>query len=242
MRSGPKRILITGASSGLGAALARALAPGGHRLALVARRGDRLGEVAAEARRLGGEALAIVEDLADPDSSARIVAATVAELGGIDVLINNAGMGLPRYYSESPPRALRDQVAVNFAAPILLTREALPSLIESGGSVITIGSAIVVVANPMLGVYGATKAGLAYWNDALRIEMRGRGVSVSLVELGPVTTEFFDAVRRRCRSADAGPPSESSPLRIRSTMRCAIARRGPSRSRSSSPRVGSSDS
>ncbi len=201
-----KTILITGASSGLGAAIARALAPRGHRLALVARREDRLDAVADEVRALGGEPRALPADLADPDTPARVIAAVVDRYGGLDAVINNAGIGLPRYYSECEPEDLREQIAVNFAAPILLTRHALPHLIDSRGSVINIGSAIAAVANPILGAYGATKAGLAYWNDAIRRELRGRGVSVSLVDLGPVSTEFFEAVRRRVDAQDDRRP------------------------------------
>jgi hypothetical protein len=192
-----RTILITGASSGLGAAIARAVAPRGHRLVLVARRVDRLDETAAEVRALGGEALVLADDLADPHAPGRIVASTVARFGGLDALINNAGVGLPRYYAESDPEALRKQILVNFAAPVVLTRHALPYLIESRGAVINVGSGITAVANSMLGAYGATKAALAYWNDALRRELRHRGISVSLVDLGPVATEFFEAVRRR---------------------------------------------
>ena len=199
----PRTILITGASSGLGAALARAFAPSGHRLVLVARREDRLQAVARDVERLGGRALPIVADLTDTDAPRRIVEAAVDGFGGLDVLINNAGMGLPRYYSECPPEALREQAELNFVAPVVLTRHAAPHLIEARGTVVNIGSAIAAVANPILGVYGATKAGLTYWNDALRRELRSHGVSVSLVDLGPVSTEFFDAVRRRVESDPA---------------------------------------
>ncbi len=196
-RSGRRTILITGASSGLGAAIARELAPRGDRLVLTARRGDRIDEVAAAVRARGGEALALADDLADAQAPGRIIAAAVERFGGVDALINNAGVGLPRYYAESDPEALREQVLVNFAAPVVLTRHALPYLVESRGAVINIGSGITAVANSMLGAYGATKAGLAYWNNALRRELRYRGVSVCLVDLGPVATEFFEAVRRR---------------------------------------------
>jgi hypothetical protein len=221
-RTGRKTILITGASSGLGAAIARELAHRGHRLALTARREDRLDEIAAEVRSLGGEALALPDDLTDLGAPGRIVAATVAHFGGLDALINDAGIGLPRYYSESDPEALRDQVLVNFAAPIVLTRHALPYLVESRGAVINIGSGVTAVANSMLGAYGATKAGLAYWNDALRRELRRRGVSVSLVDLGPVATEFFEAVRRRADDEprrplgiDPAPDGFYNPMRDR---------------------------
>jgi uncharacterized protein len=207
MKARARTILITGASSGLGAAIARELATAGHRLALTARREDRLDALAREVRALGGDALSLPDDLADPDGPGRIVEAVVAHFGGLDALVNNAGIGLPRYYGESDPDALREQVVVNLAAPIALTRHALPHLIRARGSVINIGSAITAVANPILGAYGATKAGLAYWNDALRREVRGRGVSVSLVDLGPVATEFFEAVRRLgARGPDTGRP------------------------------------
>jgi uncharacterized protein len=211
----PRRrtILITGASAGLGAALARELATRGHRLALTARRGDRLETIAREVRALGGEALTIADDLADPEAPGRIVRAIAEEFGVLDVLINNAGIGLPRYYSESDPDALRTQIAVNLTAPIVLTRLALPLLIASRGTVINIGSGITFVANPILGAYGATKAALSYWNDALRRELRDRGVKVCLVALGPVATEFFDAVRRSSKS----DPDAPRPLGINPT-------------------------
>jgi uncharacterized protein len=215
MAAKPRRrtILITGASAGLGAALARELASRGHRLALTARRGDRLETIAREVRALGGMALTIADDLADPGAPGRIVRAIVEEYGELDVLINNAGIGLPRYYSESDPDALRTQIAVNLTAPIVLTRLALPLLIASQGTVINIGSGITLVANPILGAYGATKAALAYWNDALRRELNVRGVKVCLVALGPVATEFFDAVRRSSKSG----PDVPRPLGINPT-------------------------
>ncbi|WP_169975840.1 SDR family NAD(P)-dependent oxidoreductase [Tautonia rosea] len=208
--SRPRTVLITGASSGLGAAMARALARRGHHLAIVARRGDRLEQVAREVQDQGASALVIVEDLADPDAPARIVARTVEYFGRLDALINNAGIGLPDYFGRSDPANLRMQLEVNFHAPIMLTRLALPHLIASKGVIISIGSAIVQIPNPMLGAYGATKAGLAYWSDALRREVAVQGVRVCMVELGPVETEFFDAVGRlgeeSGRQVDHAPP------------------------------------
>jgi short-subunit dehydrogenase len=125
-----------------------------------------------------------------------LISDVVHKWGGLDVLINNAGYGLPGFYARSEPEALRRQITVNLSAPILLARYALPHLIESRGTIINVGSAITSVANPVYGVYGATKAGLAYWNNALRRELRHLGVRVCLVEPGPVDTEFFEAVRQ----------------------------------------------
>jgi short-subunit dehydrogenase len=196
-RPGPV-VLITGASAGLGAALARELVRGRRARALVltARRSDRLEQLAAELRSLQTdlEILTIAADLADPATPQRLVGETIGRFGGLDVLFNNAGFGLPTLFAAAPPELLMRQLAVNFSAPLLLTRLCLPSLIERRGMIINIGSAITCVANSALGAYGATKAGLAYWNDALRRELYTSGVTVCLVEPGPIKTEFMEAL------------------------------------------------
>ena len=190
-----KVVLVTGASAGLGAAMARELARQGYMLALTARREDRLERLAEQLRAEFGVPVHVEPgDLAEPNTPERLVAGVVDRLGGIDVLINNAGFGLPMVFSEAEPDDLRRQLEVNLVAPLLLTRRALPHLIARRGTVINIGSAITSVANSALGAYGASKAGLAYWNDSLRRELRHKGVHVCLVEPGPVKTEFFDAL------------------------------------------------
>lgn len=202
-----KVVLITGASAGIGAALARALARQGRDLVLTARRADRLEALATEVRALGVDVLTVPADLEDPAAPDTIVGAALAQFGRLDVLVNNAGFGLPMVFSEAEPADLRQQIAVNFVAPLLLARAALPHLIARRGTLINIGSAITSVPNPALGAYGATKAGLAYWNDALRRELWHRDVHVCLVEPGPVKTEFFSALM------EFAPPSgEYNPL------------------------------
>jgi short-subunit dehydrogenase len=191
-------VLVTGASTGIGAALARELVRQKkvEAIALVARRADRLQQLAAQlqAAQPGLEVLTIAADLADPASPQRVVEATLERFGRIDVLINNAGLGLPTVFSDSAPDQLLRQIAVNLTAPLMLARFSLPSLIEHHGMIINIGSAITCVANSALGAYGATKAALAYWNDALRRELYRTGVRVCLVEPGPIKTEFMDAL------------------------------------------------
>jgi len=191
-------VLITGASAGLGATLARELVrlKKARALVLTARRGDRLEQLSAELRPLqaGLEILTVAADLADPATPQRLVAETLGRFGGLDVLINNAGIGLPTLFAGALPELLARQLAVNLTAPLMLTRLSLPSLIERRGMIINIGSAITCVANSALGAYGATKAGLAYWNDALRRELYATGVTVCLVEPGPINTEFMDAL------------------------------------------------
>jgi uncharacterized protein len=189
-----KVVLITGASSGLGAAVAREAARQGYDLALTARRADRLEELAKECRSDGVDVLVVPADLSDPDAPASIVAQTVDRFGGLDVLINNAGFGLPTLFTDGDPKEIRRQMEVNFVAPVLLARHSALFLIERTGVVINIGSAITSVSTPSLGVYGSTKAGLAYFNTALRRELGTKGVHVCLVEPGPIKTDFFNEI------------------------------------------------
>jgi len=199
----PKIVLLTGASAGIGAAVARVLARRGFDLALTARRAERLSALADELRANGAvgparerNILVLPANLDDPSTPEKLVADTVAHFGRIDVLINNAGFGLPALFAESDPFEIRRQLEVNFVAPLMLARYAFPYLLERRGTIINIGSSITSVPNSALGAYGATKAGLAYWNDALRREVSHRGVKVCLVEPGPVKTEFFSALER----------------------------------------------
>ena len=129
-----------------------------------------------------------------PRLQSALVEATLERFGKIDVLVNNAGLGLPTLFADSIPEQLARQIAVNLTAPLMLARLSLPSLIKTKGMIINIGSAITCVASSALGAYGATKAGLAYWNDALRRELYRTGVRVCLVEPGPIKTEFMDAL------------------------------------------------
>jgi short-subunit dehydrogenase len=203
-----KVVLVTGASAGIGKAIGCELARQGYgRLALTARRGDRLERLAETLRLQGVEVVTIAADLEDPGAPELIVGRTLGHFGAIDVLINNAGFGLPTVFTEADLGDLRRQLEVNFVAPLLLARRALPSLIERKGTIINVGSAITAVANSGLGAYGAAKAGLAYWNDALRRELLHKGVKVCLVEPGPVKTEFFDALMML-----APPGGEYNPL------------------------------
>ncbi len=190
--------LITGASAGIGRSVALELAR--RRLVgavvLTARRSDRLEQLATEIRTStsGVEVLTIALDLAERTTPERLVAVTVERFGRIDLLVNNAGLGLPTLFADANPELLERQIIVNFQGPLLLARWALPYLVERNGMIINVGSAITTVANSALGAYGATKAGLAYWNDALRRELAGSGVRVCLVEPGPIKTEFMTAL------------------------------------------------
>ncbi len=157
--------------------------------------------MAEELEELGAEVLIVPAALEDPETPEELVAQTVERFGRIDALINVAGFGIPSLFGNTDPSEIRRQVEVNFIAPMLLARAALPHLIESRGTIINVGSAITSIPNPIFGAYGATKAALAWWNDALRREVLNRGVHVCLVEPGPVSTEFFDALQAQVPGA-----------------------------------------
>src|SRR5262245_42389147 len=148
-----KVVIVTGASAGIGASVARELARHGHDLVLTARRGDRLESLADELRSAASasgrpiEVRVIAAALDDPATPERVVAEAVAHFGGLDVLINNAGFGLPTLFADADPDDLRRQLEVNLVAPLLMTRYALPHLIARRGTVINVGSAITSVAN-----------------------------------------------------------------------------------------------
>jgi short-subunit dehydrogenase len=210
-----RTILITGASAGLGAALARRIAEEGKAaaLVLVARRAERLDALAEELKKQAPrlEVQAIAADLSEPDACARVAREAIERFGGVDVLINNAGLGLPTLFADASPSDLQQQVSVNFLAPLLLTRRLVDSLIARRGMVVNIGSAITCVASSALGAYGATKAGIAYWNDALRRELASRGVTVCLVEPGPIRTEFSEAMQGRVVAGGKAHPVVETP-------------------------------
>jgi short-subunit dehydrogenase len=207
--------LVTGASAGLGAAITREMVRRRlvSRLALVARRKERLEDVATELRALDPalDVLTIAADLADPEAPGRAVTEVCGRFGTLDLLVNNAGLGLPTLFADADPELLKRQIAVNFTAPLLLARAALPSLIAGKGMIINIGSAITCVPNSALGAYGATKAALAYWNDALRREVQSLGVTVCLVEPGPIGTEFSQAFAGLARPGERAHSIVESP-------------------------------
>jgi len=194
-----RSILITGAGSGIGASLALHLAAYAARLTLVGRRSGPLEEVAAAVRSAGGEAHVVAADLTEAGSATRVVEEAVDRFGRLDVLVNNAGnirAGRLEQISEDEVVA---QVALNFTAPILVTRAALGALRASGdGLVVTVSSAIALVGMPFYSVYAATKAGVAHFDEALRRELYGEGVKVLTVYPGATRTPMME-------TSNAGP-------------------------------------
>lgn len=186
------RGLVTGASSGIGRALAIALARSGVDLVLLARRGDRLAEVVAEISKLGRHAEAVVGDVTDSDVRRRAVETAQEMLGGLDILVNNAGTSAHGRFADADPTRLRPIMETNFFAPVELIRGAQP-LLRLGRTpiVVNIGSVLGRRACPHKSDYCASKFALAGFSESLRAEFAPLGIDVLLVSAGPTDTEFF---------------------------------------------------
>ncbi len=181
--------LVTGASSGIGAATAKELAGRGARVILAARRADRLAEQVAAITSAGGQATAIEVDVADPAALDQLAREAVAVYGRVDALINNAGIGTGKRFTKMEPADIERMMSVNLMAPVLLTRLLLPGMLErKRGSVICVSSVSGHVATETL--YSATKFGVRGFALSLRRELRGTGVNVSVVSPGFIRTDL----------------------------------------------------
>ncbi len=189
------RVIITGASSGIGRALAERLAALHCKLIVNARRAERLTQLAAEVQELGGQAVTVAGDVTDPDTQQQIIQASVSHYDGIDVLINNAGIGAIGPFAEASGERLRRVMEVNFFAATELTRAAIP-VIANGRDplIVNIGSVLGHRAVPLKSEYCASKFALHGWSDALRTELTESGIDVLLVSPSTTDSEFFDRV------------------------------------------------
>ena len=193
--------IVTGASSGIGAATARELGRRGARLALAARRATELEAQAEAIRRAGGEAVAIPTDVSEPAQVRELVDRATDAFGRSDVLVNNAGASWFRPLASSPPDEVIGLLEVNLLGAILLTRAVLPGMLERGrGSIICVGSLSGRVA--MEPVYSASKYGVRGFSLALRRQLAGSGVSVSLVSPGNIDTAMTRHVQGRLPKPD----------------------------------------
>ncbi|MDJ0785341.1 MAG: SDR family NAD(P)-dependent oxidoreductase [Myxococcota bacterium] len=187
----PRTIWITGASSGIGAATARAFGAEGHRVALGARREERLEEVAKQVEGAGGRAFAHPLDVRDPASIDRFARAAEAALGPPDVLVNNAGQNLSSLLHEASPEALRADVETNLLSALWMTRAVLPGMLERrAGDVVFIGSDTAQRPRPYMAAYSAAKAGIEALAKVVEMETEGTGVRSILMRVGPTGSEF----------------------------------------------------
>lgn len=186
---------ISGASAGIGVAIARELVKQGMRVAIGARRRERLDQVAEELRALGGEVHAAPLDVASADSVESFFAASERALGPIDLVVNNAGGSLPHALQEYPPELLRAEFDTNVLGAALFSRRGVKTLLAADlpGDVVFLTSDAVRHPRPHQLTYGASKAALENFADGLALELEGTGVRVLKLRIGPTWSEFGNA-------------------------------------------------
>jgi short-subunit dehydrogenase len=199
--------LVTGGSSGIGAATARALAAAGARPLIAGRDPGRLRAVA---RETGG--VALQADLADPQGPDRLAAAALDAAGRVDLLVSNAGVGWAGPIEDLPAAKAAELITVNLTAPIQLTRLLVPGMIKRGsGRIVFVSSIAGMTGVRSEAAYSAGKGGLGFFAESLAYELDGRGVGVSLVVPGVVDTPFFE---QRGRPYDRKRPAPIPPERV----------------------------
>ncbi|MGY1723703.1 SDR family NAD(P)-dependent oxidoreductase [Blastococcus sp. SYSU DS0533] len=207
-----KVALVTGASSGIGEATAIALAEAGAAVALGARRADRLEELARKLADGGATVLPLALDVTDERSCTDAVARTRSELGGLDILVNNAGVMLLGTIAGADTEDWRRMVGTNVMGVLYMTHAALDGMLEQGsGDVVNMSSVAGRQARKGAGVYNASKWAVNAFSESLRQEVTGRGVRISLVEPGAVTTELTSHITQ--------PEAKAASERMHASMR-----------------------
>jgi short-subunit dehydrogenase len=188
-----KRVLVTGASSGIGAGLAEDFARKGATVGICARRSDRLEEVLERCRAHGSDCRMWVTELSDPLAVDTLAASASTEMGGIDILVNNAGMPKRRHITQLDVDTVESVMRLNYLSPVQLTLCLLPAMLDrSAGTIINISSVAATLSSPGESAYDASKAALSAFSEAMAIDLWGRGVKVLVVDPGLVATELFD--------------------------------------------------
>lgn len=179
-------VVVTGASSGIGAATARLLAGRGYPVALGARRTERLADLVAEIRDAGGEAIAQPLDVTSDDSVALFADKVIAELGDVEIVVSNAGVTAPGTVHEISSERFSSELDLNLVGAHRIVRAFVPAMVERRrGDLVLISSDVAVRARPFMAAYAAGKWGLEGMAAAMQMELEGTGVRVSLVRPGP---------------------------------------------------------
>ena len=188
----PRVAVVTGAGTGIGRGIALELAKLGWPVAIGGRREERLVETAEAIATTAGKAFVHVLDVTDAESVETFFAAVEAELGPVDVLVNNAGMSMPMKIQESDPADIERVIATNTIGALYCTRRAVRSMLaaDADGDVVFISSDTVEIPVPRNAVYGASKAALENASRAFNMEFEGTGIRSTVVRLGPTTSEF----------------------------------------------------
>lgn len=189
------RVLITGASSGIGRALAMELARRGAAVLIGARREERLRALAESIANKGGRAEIVAGDLTDPEVRKRLIEAARERFGGLDVLVNNAGVGAMGKFEHADPERIRDVMELNFFALVDMTRLALPLLLHgTTPMIVNISSILGLRGTPYSSGYSASKFAVQGFSESLRAELAAHKIDVLVVSPGTTETEFFDSV------------------------------------------------
>ena len=204
-----KVCVVTGASAGLGAVVARTLSARGASLVLVARNLQPLEQLAENLRALGGNAIAITADLTAGQEVARLAENVLQQFGRVDLLCNCAGKSSRGAILETSAEDFQELLDINFLAAVRTTRALAPALIQSGGHVVQVGSLASKVASRFLGAYPASKFALAAYSQQLRLELGPQGLHVLLVCPGPMLRD--DAGARYTQQADGLPDEAKQP-------------------------------
>jgi short-subunit dehydrogenase len=187
-----KKVLVTGASSGIGAGLAEAFASAGAVVGICARRRDRLGETLARCREHSPDSRMWVVDLNVPAEVDALAKAATEELGAVEILVNNAGIPKRRHVTKLDIETVDSVMAINYSSPVRLTLALLPQMLErDSGLIVNIASVAATLSSPGESAYDASKAALAVFSEAMAIDLWETGVEIMVVYPGLFDTELF---------------------------------------------------
>ncbi|WP_018178800.1 SDR family NAD(P)-dependent oxidoreductase [Jongsikchunia kroppenstedtii] len=190
MKLNNTRAVVTGASRGLGKSIAAELAKRGVDVAMVARKSAKLDEAAKE---VGGKAYPC--DLTDPAAVAELLATIEADGGPIDILVNNAGLDNVGLFPDATADEVRNLIQVNLLSPMELCRQAIPAMVARGrGHIVNVSSMAAVSTSPGVTLYATSKAGLSHFTAGIRMELAGKPVGTTLVQIGNVKTDMIDNI------------------------------------------------
>lgn len=225
-----KAALVTGGSSGIGLAIARALAEDGYALTVSSRRAEKLEAAAEDLRSDGHEVLDVAANMAKEEDLTKLVEAHREKYGRLDVLINNAGVGIGEAMHELSTKKVDMQLDVNLRAIVLMTRECLPMLRDAGkehGKALIINTASVAGKSPQpwLSVYSATKAAVLAWSQSTQKEVAGQGIGVTALAPGFVDTPMTEFVKGQVSAEEMIQPAdlaESVRFLLRISKNCVV--------------------